>query len=158
MATNDKRRRPNRGHIIVQAQSGGSETAIATLSTSNNPFCAYFQPRSIAGTSSCEREVQDEGISPLEVYHMFCHCFVFRLIQLTFNLNVNRILASLNFHPTKLRSYMDQEEASDCQNEEASVELVSTCRFSRWMSTAFIGILWFLDAAGRCTYHTSHCL
>ena len=72
MATDDERRRPNRGHVIVQAQSGGSETAFSTRSNSNNPFCANFQPRSSAGTSSCEREVQDEGIYPLEGYRMCC--------------------------------------------------------------------------------------
>ena len=77
MANDDERRCASQGHVIVEAQSGlqrGSETAFSTPTNSNNPFCANFQPRSSAGMSGCEREVQDEGISPLEVYRMFCHC------------------------------------------------------------------------------------
>ena len=103
MATDDERRRGSRGHVIVQAQRG-SEMASSTPSNSNNPFCAHFQPRLSAGTSGCEREVQDERISPPEVYRMFSHCFVFRPIQLTFHLNVNRIL-SRGSRFLKLTSY-----------------------------------------------------
>ena len=54
--------------------------------------------------SSCEWEVQDKGISLLKGYCMFYHCFVFRLIQLTFNLNMNRILTR-GPHFLKLASY-----------------------------------------------------
>lgn len=94
-ATDDERRRVNRGHVTVQAQTGprrGSEAASLAPSASNNPFCDNFQPRSSAGTSGCGREVQNERISPHEVYRMFCHCFVFRSIRLIFNVDVNRIL------------------------------------------------------------------
>ena len=51
---------------------------------------------------------------------------------------------------------MEREESSDCQIEEAYVELVCTCYFSRWNSTAFNWVSVILDAAGRCTYDTSY--
>ncbi|EDR00082.1 uncharacterized protein LACBIDRAFT_314820 [Laccaria bicolor S238N-H82] len=124
MATDDEHRRSSRGHAITPAQSElqrGSETASSTPSNSNNPFCANFEPRTSAGTSGCEREVQDERISPLEIYQ-----------------SSSEVLASSNSsHPTESRSDMEQEEGADCQFEGASVELTPPADALTIPATAF---------------------